>query len=309
MQRRQLITASVLATGTGLAAHTRARAGGALTMTGSAKEISMADTSSRSGYAPVNGLDLYYEVHGEGDPLVLIHGAFGTIDTWGPILETLASSRTVIAVELQGHGHTADIDRPFGYTDFADDVAAAMAHLEIPTADVVGYSMGANTAIQVAIRHPERVHRLVAISPNVRSDGEYADVHAGIEALTADMLAGSPIEEAYRRSAPAPDEFPTLIEKLKSLLTAEFAFSEDSISAIAAPTFVAIGDSDTVRPEHAVELFRMLGGGVPGDMVGLPSSRLAVLPSTTHATIVSDSADLLLSMIDDFLDAADSAPA
>ena len=265
----------------------------------------MTGTTPQTGYAPVNGLQMYYEIHGTGEPLVLLHGAFGAIDLWGPILTGLAETHQVIAVEFQGHGHTADIiDRPFSYEQLADDVAALMEHLGIAQADIIGYSMGGDTALQVAIRHPEKVHKLVPISAKYRYDGEYPELLAGIQMMTPDIFIGTPNEAAYLRHAPHPEDFPVLVEKLKALFGTEYAWPEEDIRSITAPTLLMIGDSDTVRPEHAVELFRLLGGGVPGGLTGepLPSSQLAVLPGTDHATILLEPAtDQLLAMIEPFL--------
>lgn len=255
----------------------------------------------QSGYAPVNGLQMYYEIHGQGEPLVLLHGAFGAIDLWGPILTSLAENRQVIAVELQGHGHTADIDRPFSYEQMADDVAALMDHLSIARADIVGYSMGADTALQVAIRHPERVRKLAPISGKYRYDGEYPELLAGIQELTPDFFAGTPWEDAYLRHAPNPENFPLLVEKIKVFFGTEYAWHEADIQAISAPTLLIIGDSDAVRPEHEMQLFRLLGGGVDGDVMGLPNSQLAILPGMTHGTIVFEGADQVVAMIEAFL--------
>src|SRR5215217_5033188 len=260
------------------------------------------ETTSQTGYAPVNGLQMYYEIHGSGEPLVLLHGSFGVIDLWGPILTTLAETHQVIAVELQGHGHTADIlDRPLSYEQMADDVAALMEHLGIVHADGVGYSMGGTTGLQLAIRHPDRVRKLVAVSPNYRSDGYYPELLAGLQQMTLEIFAGTPEEAAYLRHAPHPEDFPVLVEKLKVLPQA-FAFPDEDVAAITAPTLVVLGDSDIVRPEHAVALFRLLGGGVPSDLTGsLPSSQLAILPGTTHRSIVGERADQLLAVVAPFL--------
>jgi pimeloyl-ACP methyl ester carboxylesterase len=258
-------------------------------------------TTTRTGYAPVNGLQMYYEIHGSGEPLVLLHGAFGSIDLWGPILTGLAEHHQVIAVELQGHGHTADIiDRPLGYEQLADDVAGLLDHLGIAQADVAGYSMGATTGLQLAMRHPEQVRKLVAISANYRSDGYYPELLAGLQMMTLETFAGTPYEDAYLRHAPNPEDFPVLVEKQK-VLPQDFAFADEDVAAIAAPTLLIYGDSDVVRPEHAVALFRLLGGGVPGDLVDLPSSQLAILPGITHGTIVLERTDELVAMIDAFL--------
>jgi pimeloyl-ACP methyl ester carboxylesterase len=298
MQRRAFV-AMAAAAGTALVAPARgvgqARANAATPMTGTG-------TTPQSGYAPVNGLRVYYEIHGSGEPLVLLHGSFGAIDLWGPILTTLAETHQVIAVELQGHGHTADIlDRPLSYEQMADDVAALMEHLGIVHADGVGYSMGGTTGLQLAIRHPDRVRKLVAVSPNYRSDGYYPELLAGLQQMTLEIFAGTPEEAAYLRHAPHPEDFPVLVEKLKVLPQA-FAFPDEDVAAITAPTLVVLGDSDIVRPEHAVALFRLLGGGVPSDLTGsLPSSQLAILPGTTHRSIVGERADQLLAVVAPFL--------
>jgi pimeloyl-ACP methyl ester carboxylesterase len=294
MMRRRTLIAMAAAAGTALTAPGRA-------FTRAAMTTPTAEMTPQSGYAPVNGLQMYYEIHGSGEPLILLHGAFGAIDLWGPMLTTLAEHHQVIAVELQGHGHTADIDRPFSYEQMADDVAALMDHLSIAQADVVGYSMGADTALQVAIRHPELVRKLVVISGKYRHDGEYPELLAGIQQLTPDIFVGSPNEAAYLRHAPNPAEFPVLVEKIKAFFAKEYAWSEEDVRTIAAPTLLIIGDSDTVRLEHAVELFRLLGGGVPGDVTGLPNSQFAILPGTTHGMIVFEGADQLLAMIEPFL--------
>ena len=219
----------------------------------------------------------------------------------GTLPGSLAETHQVIAVEFQGHGHTADIDRPFSYEQLADDVAAVMDYLAIEQADVVGHSIGADTALQVAIRHPERVRKLVPISGKYRYDGEYPELLAGIQQMTPDVFAGTPYVDAYRSTAPNPEDFPLLVEKLKAFFGQEYAWPEEDIRSIAAPTLLMIGDADIVRPEHELELFRLLGGGVPGDLVGLPTSQLAILPGTTHASIVVDRSDLVVAMIEAFL--------
>jgi pimeloyl-ACP methyl ester carboxylesterase len=262
----------------------------------------MANTPEQTGYAPVNGLEMYYEIHGTGQPLVVLHGAYMTIGTMGEVVPELAKGWQVIGVELQGHGRTADIDRPLSYELMADDVAALLRHLGIEEADIFGYSMGGGVALQVAIRHPEVVRKLVVASASYTSDGVHPEVWASIETITPETFAGSPWLEDYTRVAPNPDDFPALVAKLKQLDGEPFAWPEEAIREIAAPTLLIIGDSDIVRPEHAVEMFRLLGGGVVGDVAGLPNSRLAVLPGTTHVGLV-DRADWLVSMIGEFLDA------
>jgi pimeloyl-ACP methyl ester carboxylesterase len=269
----------------------------------------MATSVPRTGYAPVNGLNMYYEVHGAGSPLLLLHGAYMTIDLMGPILPALAASRQVIAIELQGHGRTGDIDRPITYEQMADDAAALLRHLDVGVADVMGFSMGGGVALQLSIRHPDVVRRSIVASASYTSDGMHGVALEMFPSITPEMFAGSPIEEAYLRTAPKPDDFPRLVEKLKELDTTPFAWSADDVRGIAAPTLLIVGDSDGVRLEHAVELFELLGGGVMGDLVGLPRSKLAVLPGTAHfmppGSGVLDRVDWLVAMIVPFLDTAE----
>ncbi len=257
---------------------------------------------STGDYAEVNGLRMYYEVHGTGQSLVVLHGAFMTIGAMGAFVPELAEARQVVAVELQGHGHTADIDRPLSYEQMADDVAALLRHLGIEQADVFGYSMGGGAALQLAMRHPALVRKLVVASASSTSDGVYPEVWSGIEQITPELFAGTPWKEEYDRVAPNPDAFPRLVEKMKQLDGQSFAWPPDEIRAISARTMVVIGDSDGTTPEHAVELFRLRGGGVFGDLAGLPSARLAILPGTTHVGLI-DRADWLVPMIAEFLDA------
>src|SRR3954447_24242489 len=178
----------------------------------------------QSGYAPVNGLDMYYEVHGAGRPLVLLHGAYMTIDMMAPLLPGLAETRQVVAVELQGHGRTADVDRPITYQQMADDTAALVGHLEIGAADVVGYSRGGAVALQLAIRHPDVVRRLVVASTTFSHEGMPAVARDMFPSISPEMFSGTPIEEAYLRTAPNPDDFPKLVEKLTELDTTPFAW-------------------------------------------------------------------------------------
>jgi pimeloyl-ACP methyl ester carboxylesterase len=265
----------------------------------------MADT--RTGYAPIGDLNMYYEIHGEGAPLILLHGAYMTVDMMGPLLTGLAETRQVVAPEMQGHGRTADIDRPLTYEQMADDTAGLARHLGIAEADVVGYSMGGATALQVALRHPELVRKLVLASTSFSLDGMHQAAVDMFPSITPELFAGSPIEEAYQRLAPNPGDFPKLVEKLTTLDSTPFSWREEDIRAIPAPTLIVLGDSDGIRLEHAVELFKLRGGGVMGDLAGMPASQLAVLPGTSHfvppGSGLLDRAGWLLAMIPPFLDA------
>jgi pimeloyl-ACP methyl ester carboxylesterase len=264
----------------------------------------MTDAPARTGYAPVNGLQMYYEIHGAGQPLVLLHGAFSAIGTsFGALLPGLARGRQVIGFELQGHGRTADIDRPLSTRQMADDVAAALRHLGLEQADVLGYSMGSDVALHFVIRHPQMVRKLVLLSAGYTLDGVHPGLMEGLGEMKAEMMYGSPWHEEYTRIAPRPQDFDTLFAKKTRMDQEHQDFAAETIQAIQAPTLIIIGDSDLIRPEHAVEMFRLLGGGVFGDMPpGLPNSQLAILPGASHVTLVQK-ADMLLAMIPPFLDA------
>ena len=273
-------------------------------MSKSAKDPETTNKKYKSGYVPVNGLDMYYEIHGKGQPLVLLHGAFSGIGTsFGRILPGLAKTRKVIAFELQGHGRTADIDRPLTVEGMADDVAAALAQLGIEQADVLGYSTGGFVALHFAVRHPGMLHKLVLMSVSYKLSGIHPGLMEGLGEMKPEMMYGSPFHEEYMRLAPHPEDFARLFEKKTQMDRQLKDFSDDAIRGIKAPVLLMIGDSDLIRPEHAVEMFRLLGGGVFGDTpAGLPNSQLAILPGTSHISI-ADRADWLVSMINSFLNA------
>jgi pimeloyl-ACP methyl ester carboxylesterase len=265
-------------------------------------------TAVQTGYAPVNGLKMYYEIHGTGKPLIVIHGAYMTIEAMGAIIPKLAESRQVIAVELQGHGRTGDIaGRPLSYEALADDIAALMAYLNIETADIFGYSLGGGAALEVALRHPERVNKLILVSSSYNSQGWYPQMYAFVDQITPEIFVGSPMEAEYQRLAPNPENFPMLVTKLTELTKRVQDVSPDAIRAIQAPTLVMVGDADNIRPEHALDLYKLRGGGVPGDIVGAPASQLAIIPGATHVTI-HDRVDALAIFTNEFLDAAPPAP-
>lgn len=256
-----------------------------------------------TGYADVNGLHMYYETHGEGEPVLLLHGAYMSADQMKPATDILARKRRVIVPEAQGHARTADIDRPITYESMADDVAALMEHLGVASADVVGYSMGAGTALQLAIRHPEKVERMVAASGTYKTTGMYPEVVAMFPTMTADMFAGSPFEAEYKRLSPTPEGFPQFFEKLKALDTTPQDWPASDIASITAPTLVVVGDQDVVTPEHAVEMFRLLGGGKPGDMgTPAPEDQLAILPGTSHIGVLTTKAEEFAILAAGFID-------
>ncbi|RKN45345.1 alpha/beta fold hydrolase [Micromonospora endolithica] len=256
------------------------------------------------GYARAGSLDVYYEEHGEGDPpLLLLHGALATIETsFAAVLPELAKCRRVVAVEQQGHGRTRAGDHPLTLESMADDTAAVLDQLGAGPVDVLGYDLGAGVALHLAARRPDLVRRLVFVGHAFDRDGFHPGVLDGVARLTPAMLVGSPFERAYAAVAPDPSGFATLVERTVALETGMTDLHPDEVRALAAPTLVVVGDADLVRPEHALRMFRLRGGGVPGDLVGLPAAQLAVLPGTSHAALLARP-DLLLALVLPFLQA------
>jgi pimeloyl-ACP methyl ester carboxylesterase len=258
----------------------------------------------KTGYASIKGLKMYYEIRGGGQPLVLLHGGFMTIDAMGPIVPLLAGSRQVIAVELEGHGRTADLDRPLSIEQMADDVAGLLDHLEIKEADVFGFSMGGMTALRLAMKHQDRVRKLVVVSAGYNEDSFYPSMRATWPDTTAESLAGSPMEEVYLKTAPDPKHWPVFVRKMMSMLSTFKGWSKEDVKSINAPTLLIVGDVHDIRPEHVVELFRLLGGAPEHSRFDeLPEVQLAVFPGTTHFEIVYRT-DLLAPTINQFLDAS-----
>jgi pimeloyl-ACP methyl ester carboxylesterase len=256
---------------------------------------------SESSYADVNGLKMYYEVYGKGKPIVLLHGSYMNIPmNWSHIVPLLAKDRKVIVTEMQGHGRTRDISRELSYEGMADDVSGLLRHLKIDSADILGYSMGGGIAFQVAVRHPEQVRRLVVLSGTYTHDGWWPEVVAMYPTFTADMFKGTPIQKQYDSLGNDSAHFPEFVKKVISIDLKPYDWSRD-VKNIKVPIFLALGDADGVRYEHALELFRAKGGGKMGDINGLPKSRLAILPGTTHIGMIQRT-DWLIPMITDFLD-------
>lgn len=215
-----------------------------------------------TGYAPVNGLKMYYEVHGSGDPVVLLHGSFMAISNnfhWTEWIGELSKTRKVIAVEMQGHGLTADINRDFSYDNLADDAAALLDHLKIARADLIGYSLGGGVALNCAIRHPDRVRKVVVISAVFRLDGWTKETLDVFPKLTAEAFKGTPIEADYKRLSPTPNEFPNFVKRVISIDLKPHDFGADKLKATKAPMFFIHGDADGVRLEHIAEMFRLKG--------------------------------------------------
>lgn len=267
----------------------------------------MATVPSRTGYAPVNGLSLYYEIHGVGAPLVLLHGGFGATGMFGELLPALAARRQVIAVDLQGHGRTADSDRPLRIEHLADDIAALLAYLGLARATVMGYSLGGAVALQIAIRHPDRVDRLVVVSTPYTRSAWYPESLAAMDqmgAATAEPMKQTLLYQHYAAIAPRPDDWTTLWTKMGDLLRRDYNWSAE-VAALAMPTMLVFGDADSVSPAHAAEFFGLLGGGQRDggwDHSGMTPHRLAILPGTTHYDIFASPA--LVAAVAPFLDAS-----
>ena len=248
----------------------------------------------------VNGMQLYYEVSGRGDPLIVLHGAYMNIPSMGPIIPKLARTHKVYALELQGHGRTTDIDRPITYPNLADDVAAFMDAVGLKKADVFGYSMGAAVGLQLAIRHPEKVNKLAAASVAYDLEGWQPEFKAFIPQMKVEMFLEMPFAKEYKKLAANPDGFPELVRKMIALEKEPMAWGKD-VKALKMPVLIITGDADVATLEHSVAMFRLLGGGGAGDMgKPLPASRLAVLPATSHTAVITQP-DLLHAFIEPFL--------
>ena len=255
-----------------------------------------------TGYAPVNGLKMYYEIHGKGDPVVLLHGSFMTItNNWTDMIAQLSKSRQVIAVEMQGHGRTADINREFSYENLAADIAALLDYLKIQQADLLGYSMGGGVALQAAIRHPEKVRKVVSISAVFRHYGLVKEAVEAFPQIEPGMFKGSPIETEYKKLSPTPDKFDTFVKRLIQMAIKPYDFGADKLKATKAPMLFIHGDADGVRLDHIAEMFRLKGGEIHGDLRPRSESRLAILPNTTHITLMDRTA-VIVPMVNDFLD-------
>jgi pimeloyl-ACP methyl ester carboxylesterase len=262
------------------------------------------ETAPQTGYAAVNGLQMYYEIHGSGGaPLLLLHGGLFNIDLqFGHLIPGLAATRQVIAADFQGHGRTGDIDRPLTSANLASDVVGLLRHLDLTQADVFGNSVGGAVALHLAINHPELVRKLVVSSVSFHPDGDRPENTEAVEALTVDAIAGTPMAQDYRAKSPNPDRLQDLLDKLGQFDAGFTGWTDADIQAITAPTLLTVGDCDAVRLDHMVRFLQLRGGDVNGDFVGVPASQLAVFPGTTHFFGLAKT-ELVLGAVLPFLDA------
>jgi pimeloyl-ACP methyl ester carboxylesterase len=252
------------------------------------------DTKATGQYADVNGINLYYETHGTGRPLILLHGGLGSGEMFGPVLPLLAERHQVITPDLQGHGRTADIDRPIDPRLMADDIAALIDHLALASPDVVGYSLGGGVAMHTAARHPNKVRRLVAVSANIRPDAIYPEMRAQqgqVNAAAVEFMKDTPMYQLYQRVAPRPEDFPRLLTKMGESMSKDYDFTEE-VRGLQVPTMIVAADADMAPPSHYVEVFKLLGGGLrDGGWMGEGRPKgghaLAILPGLTHYNIFS----------------------
>jgi pimeloyl-ACP methyl ester carboxylesterase len=274
----------------------------------------LAANAPQAGHADVAGAAIHYQVYGdlksEKTPLVVLHGAFMSADAMKPLIDPLAATRPVIAVDARGHGRSGGVDGPLSYDRMADDTAAVLDRLGVAKADVLGYSMGGSTAVALAVKHPDKIGKQVILSATSRLDGWYPEVLAGISKLTPDIFAGSPIDTEYRRLSPAPQKFPVLVANIQSLDATPFGWSDAAVRAIPGRTMVIIGDADGVTLDHAIQLFKLRGGGdvaaaTQGFLTAAPKARLAILPATSHIGIMGE-IPTIAAMVTPFLD--DKAP-
>ena len=242
---------------------------------------------TKSGYVEANGLNYYYEIHGEGEPLLLLHGGMGSIEMFLPCLPELSAEREVIAVEMQGHGRTAIGDRKFSLQDWGDDMAAIVRELGYEQVDVFGYSMGAGVAFRFAVQHADLVRRVVLMSAGFSTDGfhpEMRPMQAQMSAAAADMMKDTPMYESYARLAPNPEDFPTLLDRMGDFMREDYDFSED-VKTLQMPVMLVFGDSDMFTTPHMAEFYNLLGGNTQDagwQREHMSQNRLAILPDATH---------------------------
>lgn len=256
---------------------------------------------SESGFAPVNGIKVYYEVYGKGKPIVLLHGAFMTIDmNWGELIPELSKNRKVIALELQGHGHSPFSERKLSHAVLASDVTKVMDYLKIDKADVAGYSFGGEVAYQLAIQSPERLNQLVIISSTYKTNGWLPEVNKAFEGMKPDLFTNSPLHTAYNAVAPDKTKWTKFLEQMMASAAQPFDLGDDRISKISAPVLIIAGDNDGLDKIELAKTYKLLGGDVFADMGAMPKSHLAIAPGQTHVSLMMQTS-MILNYLNGFL--------
>src|SRR5882757_6899017 len=255
-----------------------------------------------SGYVPVNGIKVYYELYGEGKPIVLLHGAFMTIDlNWGPLIPELSKTRKVIAIELQGHGHTQFSERKLNYATLASDVEGVMDYLKIDSADVAGYSFGGSVAYQLTIQSPKRVTKLVIISSIYKSSGWRPEIANAFKNMKPEVFANSPMKAAYDAIAPDKTKWTKFLEQMIAFAGEPFDMGDSNIAKITSPVLLISGDNDGLDKIELMKTYQLLGGGISADMAPMPKSHLAIVPSQGHVSLMMQT-KTILGYLDGFLD-------
>ncbi len=254
-----------------------------------------------SGFVPVNGIKVYYEVYGEGKPIVLLHGAFYTIQmNWGQLIPELSKTRKVIAIELQGHGHTPFSDRKFDFVTLASDVEGVMDYLKIDSADVAGYSMGGSVAYQLTIQSPKRVRKLVIISSTYKSSGWRPEVTNAFKNFKPEFFTNSPMKAAYDAVAPDKTKWTKFLEQMFAFAGSSFDMGDSNIAKITSPVLLISGDNDGLDKIELVKTYQLLGGAVSADLGPMPKSHLAIVPSQGHVSLMMQT-KTILGYLDGFL--------
>jgi pimeloyl-ACP methyl ester carboxylesterase len=254
-----------------------------------------------SGYVPVNGIKVYYEVYGEGKPIVLLHGAFYTIQlNWAELIPELSKTRKVIAIEMQGHGHSPFSDRKMDFPTLASDVVGVMDYLKVDSADVAGYSMGGSVAYQLTIQSPKRVKKLVIISSTYKSSGWLPVVTNVFKNFKPEFFNNTPIQMAYDAVAPDKTKWTAFLNTMIAFAGTPFDMGDANIAKITSPVLIISGDNDGLDKIELMKTYQLLGGGVAADMGPMPASHLAIVPSQTHVGLMMQT-KTLAGHLDDFL--------
>lgn len=258
-------------------------------------------SNAQSGYVPVNGIKVYYEVHGEGRPIVLLHGAYMTINSnWGQLIPELSKTRKVIAIELQGHGHTPYSDRKLSRATLASDVEGVLDHLKIDSADIAGYSFGGSVAYQFAIQSPKRVQKLVIISAAYKSSGWMPQVNEVFKKMKPELFDNTPMKAAYEAVAPDKTKWTKFLEQMIASAREGYDLGDDNIAKISSPVLIISGDNDGMDKIELIKTYQLLGGAVIGDFGAMPQSQLAIVPSQSHVSLMKQT-QIILGYLDSFL--------